>query len=130
MERRVRTVIADDVADLRAIVRRNLEMDGRFEVVGEAGDGEESVAVVESTRPDVIVLDIAMPRLSGLDAIPKIKEASPDTKILVFTVKGESIRDEVLAAGADDYLHKYTALDEVTARLARLAPGAESSAAD
>jgi DNA-binding NarL/FixJ family response regulator len=81
----IRVLIIDDVPDLRAVIRLMIEADGRFEVVGEAGDGEEGVRLARELRPDVISLDIAMPRLDGLDAIPLIHEASPGVRIMVLS---------------------------------------------
>ena len=61
-------------------------MDGRFEVVGEAGNGEEAVTLVGEHRPDAIFLDLMMPVLDGLHAIPQIRDRSPETKIVVLSV--------------------------------------------
>lgn len=81
----IRVLIVDDVPDLRAVIRLVIETDGRFEVVGEAGDGEEAVRLARELRPDVVSLDIAMPVLDGLDAIPLIHEASPGVRIMVLS---------------------------------------------
>lgn len=113
----IRIVVVDDVADLRVVVRKSLEMDGRFEVVGDAEDARSAITVVGETKPDVVMLDVAMPGMTGLEAIPEIRSASPETKIAVFTVKGESARQEVLDAGADAYIPKYESFDEVIERL-------------
>lgn len=116
----IRIVVVDDVADLRAVVRKNLDMDGRFEVVGEAADAAGAVEVLQSASPDMVLLDIAMPGKTGLQAIPELRAAAPDSKIVVFTVKGESVRQEALDAGADAYVPKYEAFDDVIAQLVRL----------
>ena len=81
----IRVLIVDDVPDLRAVIRLVIETDGRFEVVGEAGDGEEGVRLARELKPDVISLDVAMPRLDGLDAIPLIHEACPGVRIMVLS---------------------------------------------
>lgn len=81
----IKVLVVDDVADLRALIRLLLENDGRFEVVGEAADGEEAIEQAALLKPDVIVLDVAMPRLDGIGAIPRIHEASPGVRILVLS---------------------------------------------
>ena len=116
----IRIVVVDDVADLRAVVRKSLEMDGRFEVVGDAEDATSAITVVGDTKPDVVMLDVAMPGMTGLEAIPELRAASPDSKIAVFTVKGESARKEAMDAGADAYVPKYESFDEVILRLLEL----------
>jgi DNA-binding NarL/FixJ family response regulator len=82
----IRVVLADDSEDVRDMLRMALEMDGRFEVVGEATNGEEAVRLVGDHLPDAIFLDLVMPVLDGLKAIPRIKASSPDTKIVVLSV--------------------------------------------
>ena len=82
----IRVVLADDSDDVRNMLRMALEMDGRFDVVGEASNGEEAVQMVTENRPDAIFLDLVMPVLDGLKAIPKIKASSPETKIVVLSV--------------------------------------------
>jgi pilus assembly protein CpaE len=82
----IRVVLADDSDDIRNMLRMALEMDGRFDVVGEASNGEEAVQMVTQNRPDAIFLDLVMPVLDGLKAIPKIKASSPETKIVVLSV--------------------------------------------
>ena len=82
----IRVVLADDSADVRDMLRMALEMDGRFEIVGEASNGEEAVRLASDHQPDAIFLDLVMPVLDGLKAIPKIKASSPETKIVVLSV--------------------------------------------
>jgi DNA-binding NarL/FixJ family response regulator len=82
----IRVVLADDSDDVRDMLRMALEIDGRFDIVGEAGNGQEAVSMVSDHRPDAIFLDLVMPVLDGLKAIPKIKDSSPETKIIVLSV--------------------------------------------
>jgi DNA-binding NarL/FixJ family response regulator len=82
----IRVVLADDSDDVREMLRMALEMDGRFDIVGEAGNGEEAVSMVSDQRPDAIFLDLVMPVLDGLKAIPRIRDSSPETKIVVLSV--------------------------------------------
>lgn len=85
-----RVVVVDDVADIRWLLRAALNADGRFEVVGEAGDGRECVEVVKLTRPDVAVIDLRMPRMDGLEAAAEIAQVSPETRIVIFSAVGEA----------------------------------------
>ena len=104
---RVRIVLADDVAAYRLLVRVVLETDGRFEVVAEAGDGAEAIRAVEEHRPDAIVLDLAMPVLDGLQAIPEILARSPGTRIVVHSgFVREALKQGVLENGASAYVEK------------------------
>ncbi|MBV8296744.1 MAG: response regulator, partial [Acidimicrobiia bacterium] len=75
----IRVVLADDSDDVRDMLRMALEWDGRFDVVGEAGNGEEAVRLVSEHQPDAIFLDLVMPVLDGLKAIPRIRASSPET---------------------------------------------------
>lgn len=81
----IRVLVVDDVAELRALFRIVLEGDDRFEVVGEAADGEEAIAKAHELRPDVVMLDIAMPRMNGISAIPLLHQAAPGLRILVLS---------------------------------------------
>src|SRR5260370_11868877 len=83
--RLIRVVVADDTADVRKLLRVGLESDGNFEVVAEAADGEEAIAMVAAHRPDAVLLDVAMPVLDGLEAIPHICDRSPRTGIVVIS---------------------------------------------
>ena len=103
----IRVAIADDHAVVRQGLRTFLELQDGMEVVGEAADGEEAVALVERTAPDVVLLDLVMPRVDGLEAIRRIRERAPATRILVLT----SFADDhtvlpAVRAGAAGYLLK------------------------
>ena len=102
----IRVVVADDVEDVRILLRMNLEIDGRFEIVGEAGDGVEAVQAARELQPDAIVLDLMMPKKGGIEAIPEIIRNAPRTKILVLTAHDERRRMKAEAAGAHDYQFK------------------------
>ena len=77
----IRIVLVDDVEEVRSLVRLRLELDGRVEVVGEADDGVTATAVVAVTRPDAVVLDLDMPGMDGLRAIPAVRAVSPGTRV-------------------------------------------------
>ncbi len=115
----IRVLLADDDSDLRLSLKWTLDYDGRFEVVGEAGDGEETLRLVEQEQPDAVVLDLKMPKLDGLAALPRLREAAPDMKIVVWSgVRIE--RQALLNAGADEVLEKDGENRSVAATLAEL----------
>ena len=96
-----------------------LERDGRFEVIGEAADGNEAVAMVGSERPDALVLDLAMPGMNGVEAIPQILSTSPSTKIVVLSGFAEMAPD-VLHAGAHGFFEKTAPPQELASTIADL----------
>ena len=119
---RLRVIIADDTDDVRALLRYTLELDGRFEVVAQVADGLAAVDAAEAEQPDAIVLDLAMPVLDGISAIPLLKRAAPLAKIIVLSsFDAEHMADQALAAGAAGYVEKATfqALTEVLAETCR-----------
>jgi len=117
----LRVVIADDVAELRELVRIKLELEPGCEVVGEAANGVEAVAVAAATQPDCILLDLAMPIMDGLQAIPEVRRVAPHARIAVLTgFDGNTVADTAAELGADLYLNKATALVDLPAPLLQL----------
>jgi DNA-binding NarL/FixJ family response regulator len=107
-------VVADDHRIVREGLRRLLETRPDFEVVGEASDGEEAVQLVLDKKPDVAIMDIWMPRLSGIDATRRIGRRGLGTKVLVLSMhEGRSYVEEVLRAGAAGYLVKSSSPDDL-----------------
>ncbi|HEY2687959.1 MAG TPA: response regulator transcription factor [Streptosporangiaceae bacterium] len=110
----IRTMIVDD----HALFRRGLEMvldeEGDIELVGQASDGTEAVEKAAESLPDVVLMDIRMPRSSGIEACRAMKEAAPSAKIVILTISDEE-EDlfEAIRAGASGYLLKDISLDEV-----------------
>jgi len=105
--RNVRILIADDHEIVRQGLRAMLEGQPGWEVVGEAATGREAVQAVKDLKPDVVVLDIAMPELNGLDATRQILKAAPTTEVLILTMHdSEQVVREVLDAGARGYVLK------------------------
>ncbi|HUG81216.1 MAG TPA: response regulator transcription factor [Bryobacterales bacterium] len=104
---KLRVLLADDHRLVRLGFRRLLEDEADMEVVGEAGNGIEAIELAESLRPDLIVLDMAMPELDGLQAIHEIVRRSPETKILILSMYDEPryVRNAI-QAGAHGYLLK------------------------
>lgn len=102
-----RVVVADDVDDLRMLLRLALERTERFEVVAEAGDGLEAIEQSRVHQPDLLVLDLSMPNLDGLEALPRILAASPGTRVVVLSgFAAQRMAPAALAAGATAYLEK------------------------
>jgi len=107
MNQKVRIVIAEDHTILREGLRSLLSSEPNFEIVGEAEDGREAIKCVEKFRPDLILTDLSMPRMNGMEAIKEIKRQSPKTKVLVLTVhKAEEYILATFRAGANGYLLK------------------------
>ena len=97
---------------------------GRLEVVGQAGDGEEAVRTVEELKPEVIVMDVIMPRKDGIDACREIMELLPDTRVMMLTASSEEDAViEAIAAGATGYLQKYSRPEELVGAVLDVAEG-------
>jgi len=104
---RIRVVLADDASSYRALLRLVLEEDGRFAIVGEAGDGAQAVELSGMERPDVLLLDLAMPVMDGLQAIPEVRLRSPETKIVVLSGFAQNrLAEKAESMGASAYLEK------------------------
>ena len=102
-----RIVIAEDHTILREGLRLLLSSNPDFEVVGEAGDGRDAIRCVENLKPDLVLMDLSLPRMDGMNAIREIKKQCPQTKILALTVhKTEEHILATLRAGADGYVVK------------------------
>ncbi len=114
MAARKRIGIAEDHTILRAGLRMLVETNPQFEVVGEAEDGIEAIRMVESLQPDLVLMDLSMPRMNGMGAIQEIKRLVPQTRVLVLTVhKTEEYILESLRAGADGYVLKDASHNEL-----------------
>ena len=110
----IRVLVADDQALFRKGLSVVLSASDDIEVVGEAADGEEAVAKAEELSPDVVLMDVRMPRLSGIEAARHIRQAHPETEVLMLTVSDEE-EDlyESVKAGANGYLLKEIAIEEI-----------------
>ena len=120
----IRVVLADDHAVVRKGIREFLEEDATIRVVAEANDGEEAVALVAREQPDVALLDIQMPRLSGLDAARRIRKETPQVRLLMLTAyEDEPYILAALQAGVNGYLLKTASSDELVHAVHAVAEG-------
>ena len=120
----IRMLLADDQALVRAGFRMILEAHDDLEVVGEAGDGAEAVAQAASTRPDVVLMDIRMPRLDGIAATREVVAADPGVRVLVLTTFDlDDYVYDALTAGASGFLLKDVGRDELVAAVRTVAAG-------
>lgn len=114
-DRKPKIVIAEDYRILREGLRALLSFHGEFEVAGEATDGQEALRQVEQLRPELLLLDLSLPRMNGAEVIREIKHRRLPTRILVLTVHAdESQVYAALKAGADGYLLKTAGTEELT----------------
>jgi NarL family two-component system response regulator LiaR len=122
--KKIRIILADDHPLLRQALRIVLEKQNDFEVIAEAGDGEEAVQLAKEMVPDVMIMDISMPKLSGLEATKLIKAECPSIAILVLTVHSDNEHIiSILKAGAAGYLTKSVYGDEVINAVRALVSG-------
>lgn len=103
----IKIILADDHALLRQGIRNVLELDPDLQVIGEAGDGEETIRLVAELKPDVVLLDINMPDMNGIEVTKRVCLKSPRTRIIILTMHDdETYVAEVIKAGAMGYLLK------------------------
>jgi two-component system response regulator NreC len=120
----IRVLVCDDHALVRSGLRRLLESEPSFGVVGEAADAEQAVETVGELRPDVLLLDVVMPGRSGIEALPDLRSASPDTRVLVLSMQDDpSYVRQAFAAGADGYLVKEAADADLVQAIRDVASG-------
>lgn len=119
--RAIRVLIADDTADIRLFLRFGLGQDAGFEVAGEASTGEEAIRLAETLQADVILLDLAMPVMDGLQAIPQIRVRAPNTKIVVLSGYGaREMEADAIRLGAHAFVEKGAAIHDLAALLREL----------
>ena len=104
---RVRVLVADDTVIIRTVVRRILESDDHFEVVGEAGNGREAIEQAQALTPDLVLLDLAMPEMDGLEALPHLRALLPQPRVIVLSAfSPDQMASDAIAAGALTYMEK------------------------
>jgi len=125
----LRVVLVDDSAEVRALVRTQLRLSGTAVVEGEGADGADAVDLAKRLRPDAMLLDISMPGVDGLEALPQVLAASPQTRVVMFSgFDEEPLAVRALELGATSYLTKTASLEAVVAELVGQPVGDEGSA--
>ncbi len=120
-----RIVLADDHAMFRQGIRNILEKNKGLKVIGEAGDGLILLELLNEVTPDLVILDISMPNLRGIEAAQEIKMISPDVKVLILSMyKDKEFLHSAIAAGADGYLLKEESDTELFAAIEKISQGA------
>ena len=118
---RDRVLIVDDAANLRELLTLLLEIEDDFEVVGTAADGQQAVAAAQRLLPDLVLLDLAMPVMDGLEALPLLRANVPDARIVIFSgFEHQALAEEALQAGADAYIEKGTSVTHLVSQLRSL----------
>jgi PAS domain S-box-containing protein len=126
-------VLVDDAPEVRMLLRSALRVSGRYRVIGEGCNGEEAIELARRTRPDVLVLDISMPQMDGLEALPLVLEASPTTRVVLYTgFDPGGLSERARSLGATAIVQKSTAIekfaDELDSILGGLPAGADDHA--
>ena len=120
----ISVAVADDQAIVRAGLRLILESQPDIEVVGEAGNGREAVELADSLKPDVVVMDVAMPELNGIEATRRIAESAPHARVLALSMHKDSVYvREILRAGARGYLLKDSGASDLVSAIRAIARG-------
>jgi DNA-binding NarL/FixJ family response regulator len=124
MVKTIQVVLADDHALVRAGIRALLERIDKVEVVGEAGDGQQALKLIEELSPDVVLLDLTMPGLSGFEVLKETSERFPDVNMIVLSVHdSEEYAFHALRSGAVGYLPKSAASDELEVAIQQVLRG-------
>lgn len=120
----IKILLADDHELIRTGIRNLLEANKDFVIVGESGDGEETITKVREVKPDVVVIDISMPKMSGIEVTKRLKEKFPAVKVLVLTMH-ENVEYvyQIYKAGAGGYLLKNAGREEITSAIYAVARG-------
>ncbi len=124
MEKKIRLILVDDHDVIRVGLKTFLETQADFDVVGEASDGQQAIGLALETRPDVVLMDITMPHMDGLEATRRLRVLCPDCLILALTVHDDKqYFMQMLAAGASGYITKNAAADDLVAAIHTIASG-------
>jgi len=122
--KRIRILLADDHAVVRQGFRMILSAHPDLEIVGEAGNGREAVELAATLRPDVVVMDVAMPELNGIEATRRLTADNPHTRVVALSMHKDSVYvREILRAGARGYLLKDSVADDLVAAVRAVASG-------
>jgi len=112
--KKIRVFIVDDHIMLREGIKKLINSDSNFEIIGESGDGSEAVELVNKLKPDIVLMDISLPSLNGIEATRRIKRDNPKVKVLALTMHdNEEYLSQMLQAGASGYILKKAAVSEL-----------------
>jgi PAS domain S-box-containing protein len=111
-------VVVDDADEVRALIRTRLRLSGRLEVVGEGGTGGDAIALAQQHQPGLMLLDVSMPEMDGLEALPQVLAASPGTRVVMYSgFEEHGLAQRTLELGASAFLEKSTPLDTLADQL-------------
>ena len=123
-DERIRVMVVDDHEIVRIGLKQVLDLSGEFEVVGQAADGEEAVRVAAEVSPDLVLMDVIMPRKDGVEACREIMESASEVRVVMLTASNaEDAVVESVAAGASGYLLKETDMEQLLSALRSAAVG-------
>lgn len=116
----VRVLLADDNTQFRGVLRRLLERDPEIAVIAEASNGAEAIVLVDEHHPDVVLMDVSMPSVDGIEATSELKSRYPHLTVLMLSIGNKPQEIEAgLAGGADEYLVKGAPADEIVQAIKR-----------
>lgn len=127
-QRRHRVLVVDDASNMRDLLTVLLEVEDDFDVVGAVRDGAEAIDRAAELQPDFILLDIAMPGMDGIAALPELRRLLPEARIVVFSAfEEQELAERAIGHGADVYIEKGTSVTDLVDRLRALRRPDESS---
>jgi DNA-binding NarL/FixJ family response regulator len=110
----LRVLLCDDMQQIRLVLRTEMSLESDLEVVGEATNGVEAIELARESQPDVVILDLTMPVMDGLEALPRIREAAPLARVIMLSAHGTSdMKAKAVAAGASRYIEKTATTREI-----------------
>jgi DNA-binding NarL/FixJ family response regulator len=114
----IRVLLVDDAADIRVLLKLVLEFDAEFTVVAEAANGEEAIRLSAEHQPDLVVLDVAMPVMDGMDALQQLREVAPDSKVVMYSAYDSGwLAERARGFGAAAYIDKTTGVVDMVGQL-------------
>jgi DNA-binding NarL/FixJ family response regulator len=121
--RRIRVLVADDSPTALRSVCKYLEFEGQFEIVGTACDGLRVLHQTQRLRPELVLTDLSMPQMNGLEATVELRKLFPDVRVLIFSeLNGLALREECLRSGADGFIEKSGMPEKLMEEVERLFP--------
>jgi DNA-binding NarL/FixJ family response regulator len=120
---KIRVVVADDSRTALLSICGFLEFTGQFQIVGTANDGLQAINQTESSRPELVLTDLCMPYMTGLEAASQLRKSFPELRIVIFTeLRGHALREECLRCGADGFVEKSEMPERLMEEVCRLFP--------